>query len=121
MDYNKDIYTYGFCKECKKVVTPLVKLTREYFNYSASKYFKFILFNHDIRNRNDKQYHNLMKFPEFASNECNHLIYKEISRIFVTNIGVVKFSYEHSPLYLIDSGPLSEKDVKFNKNVLFII
>jgi len=62
-----------------------------------------------------------MRYSDFAKNDCNHFIFKDISRIFVTNIGSVKFSYEQSPLYLIDSGPLSDKDIRYNANVDIII
>ncbi len=62
-----------------------------------------------------------MRFTDFAKNDCNHYIFKDIIRIFVTDMGSVKISYEQCPLYLIDSGPLSEKDVKENKSVSLYI
>ena len=40
IDYNIDLYSYGFCKECKQIVTPLIKLPKDLFNYSSSKFFK---------------------------------------------------------------------------------
>ena len=58
-----------------------------------------------------------MRSTDFTKNDCNHFIFKDISRIFVTKIGSVKFSYEETPLYLIDSSPLTEKDVK---NMIFV-
>jgi hypothetical protein len=30
---NSDIYTYGYCKICKRIVTPLFKINNEVFNY----------------------------------------------------------------------------------------
>ena len=40
IDYSLDIFSYGYCTLCKEIVTPLIKLPRDVFNYSSSKFFK---------------------------------------------------------------------------------
>jgi hypothetical protein len=117
-NYNIDIYSYGVCKICQTVVTPLVKLPREVFNFSVAMFFKFMLFNHDLRNRSDRREFNLSK-QYLASNECKHFVNRDIYRIFVTKIGTVKFSYEDSPIYIIESSHMNEKsDIKYFSDIL---
>ena len=100
IDYSLDIFSYGYCTLCKEIVTPLIKLPRDVFNYSSSKFFKQFLMNHDIKNRNDKADFNISLY--FAKNNCGHSSFKSIIRIFVTKIGTLMISYEVFPKYIID-------------------
>ena len=93
VDYLIDIFCYGYCNTCKEVVTPLIKLPRDIFNYSSVRFLKHLLLNHEIINRRDVNVKfNLTEY--FAKNDCYHLSFKNIERIFVTKIGVIKFSYD---------------------------
>jgi hypothetical protein len=112
-NYNIDIFSYGVCKICKKVVTPLIKLTREIFNFSVAKFFKFMLYNHEVKNRSDIKSDFNLKKHYLAENNCSHFLNKDISRIFISKLGIIKFSYENCPLYIIETSPIHE--VK-NKN-----
>ena len=92
IDYNIDIFTYGYCKKCDQIVTPLVKMPKDLFNYSSAKFFKHLFYNDEIHNRDDEQEFNLNSFiPKI---KCNHLSFHDINRIFVTRYGALKFEYE---------------------------
>ena len=118
-NYNLDIYSYGYCKICKCVVTPLIKLTRELFNYSVAKYFKFMLFNHDVKNRSQNKIEFNLKKHSLAKDNCSHFINKDIYRVFITKLGTIKFTYENSPLYIIETSPIHEsKNKKYFIDVL---
>jgi hypothetical protein len=118
-NYNLDIFSYGFCKICNKVCTPLVKLPREFFNYSAAKFFKNMLYNHQMPNRTKHDFNILGISNDLACNTCTHMINRDINRIFITKIGTIKFSYEQSPLYVIEPSPMNErKDILYFRNVL---
>lgn len=96
-----EIYSYGYCELCNTVVTPLIKLPKEIVNFSASKFYKHILFNHLIRNYSQKEEYNIKTI--FGAG-CDHCLYKDISRIFITKIGSVKFSYDSIVKYVfVDS------------------
>ena len=97
IDYGIDIFSYGYCKECKHIVTPLIKLPKDLFNYSSAKFFKHIFNNHEIHNRNDEEQFNLTSFIQ--KKECNHLSFHDINRIFVTKYGALKFEYEKLDKY----------------------
>ena len=102
VDYLIDIFCYGYCIICKEVVTPLIKLPRDIFNYSSVRFLKQLLLNHEIRNRSDQRVKfNLTEY--FAQNNCNHFSFKNIERIFVTKIGVIKFSYDSFIKYYFES------------------
>jgi hypothetical protein len=118
-NYNLDIFSYGFCKICNKVCTPLIKLPREFFNYSVSKFFKNMLFNHQIPNRTKHDFNIFGISNDLATNNCNHYVNRDISRIFITKIGTVKFSYEQSPLYIIEPSPMNER--KNNSYFKFVL
>ena len=100
IDYSLDIFSYGYCRTCNEIVTPLCKLPREVFNYSSSKFLKHMLLNHDIKNRSDNMNFNLSNF--FAKNTCSHSSFKCLDRIFVTKIGALSFSYENIIKYFIE-------------------
>lgn len=118
INYNMDIYSFSSCKLCQKIVTPLVKLPREVFNLSIAKYFKNMLFNHDVKLRPDTNEYNLIK-AGLASGDCHHYSNKDLTRTFITKIGTIKFSYENSPIYLIETSPLNErKDTAYFVQVL---
>jgi len=119
-NYNLDIYSYGVCKICQKVVTPLIKHPKEIFNFSVAKFFRFMLTDHFIKNRNDRRDFNLTK-ALIATNDCEHYVNKDINRIFITKLGTIKFSYENSPIYVIESSPVHEiSNPKYYLNVLDI-
>ena len=112
IDYSLDIFSYGYCRTCNEIVTPLCKIPRDIFNYSSSKFFKHILLNHDIKNRSDNMNFNLSNF--FAKNTCNHSSFKCLDRIFVTKIGALSFSYESIIRYFIEPRFLMYNDVSKN-------
>ena len=108
-----DIYSYGYCEECKAVVTPLIKLPKEIVNFSASKFYKHILFNHMIKNYNRSEEYNI---KEKYEQSCDHYLYKTISRIFITKIGSVKFSYDSITKYVfVDS------KINLDSNVMEVV
>ena len=96
IDYNINIFSYGFCKICKQIVTPLIKLPRDLFNYSSAKFFKHLLGNYTIPNRNDIKECNL---TITLKGKCNHSSFHDINRIFLTNYGGLKFQYEDLKKY----------------------
>ena len=105
-----DIYTYGYCNICSSIVTPLFKLPNEILNYSISRFFRFLLEN--ISNENDiKEYDYNIKYLT-NNNKCNHIINKDVSRIFVTKLGSWLFDYNNIIKYFIS--PLKLNDPKNN-------
>ena len=62
IDYNIDIFNYGYCKKCKQIVTPLIKFPKDLFDYSSAKFFRHLFFNEKILNRSDDQEYNLIEF-----------------------------------------------------------
>ena len=114
IDYNIDIFNYGYCKNCKQIVTPLVKMPKDLFNYSSAKFFKHLLYNDEIFNRNDEQEFNLNSF--IPKTKCNHLSFHDINRIFVTRYGALKFEYEDLKKYNLVSvqNILDAKDIKIS-------
>ena len=113
IDYGIDIFSYGFCQKCKHIVTPLIKLPKDIFNYSSAKFFKHIFNNKEIRNRNDGEQFNLTSFIQ--KKECNHLSFHDINRIFVTKYGALKFEYEKLGKYNLISVQ-NIPDIKNQKN-----
>ena len=96
---NSEIFTYGYCKKCNNIVTPLNRLPNEIFNYSLAKFFKDIFKNHSTVNFCERKQYNIKKF--FENNNCHHNIYSDIIRIFVTKFGSWQFEYESIPSYFI--------------------
>ena len=116
-EYNDVIYSYGYCEKCLKIVTPVVKLPKEILNFSGTKFYKNVLYNKKLINfADDKK--NILNF--FDPNENNdaaincqklkHLHYKDISRLFVTKIGVLKFEYEDIIKYKLLGSQLNLKN-----------
>jgi len=98
-----NIYTYGYCNICKNIVTPLVRLNNEVLNYSMAKLFKFFFENLNMRNNYREYKYNIKKIIDNNnSNKCNHLINKNISRIFITELGSCVFNYSNLIKYYID-------------------
>ena len=116
IDYGIDIFSYGFCQKCKGIVTPLIKLHKDLFNYSSAKFFKHIFNNKEIRNRNDREQFNLTSFIQ--TKKCHHLSFHDINRIFVTKYGALKFEYEKLGKYdLISVQNIPDiKDQKYIKS-----
>ena len=98
-----NIYMYGYCNICHAVVTPLSIVHREIFNFSFAKFMKIILYNHKLHNRTDEDFNIFIssKYP-FVKNNCNHLINKDISRVFLTAYGAIKFTFENSSIYIVE-------------------
>ena len=111
-----DIYTYGYCKICKGIVTPLFKLSNEVYNYSASKFLRFMLENHLSKNQHRNFKFNISNL--IANNDCQHIINKEISRIFVTRFGSYVFEYNEIVKHYISPLNINTND-SFSKNFLF--
>ena len=127
------IFSYGFCEICNCIVTPLVKLPEEVLNYSGTKFFENILYNSkNLINFGDEKV-NILNFDihqkdffdanknEDVAYHCQklkHIHFKDISRIFITKIGAVKFRYEDIIKYKILGSLLninSEYYINYNK------
>ena len=127
------IFSYGFCEICNCIVTPLVKLPEEVLNYSGTKFFENILYNtKNLINFGDEKV-NILNFDIHQKNfldadknedvayhcqKLKHLHFKDISRIFVTKIGAVKFRYEDIIKYKILGSLLninSKNYINYNK------
>ena len=96
-----NIYTYGYCNICKNIVTPLIRLNNEILNYSMSKLVKFFCENLNMQNNYREYKYNIQKIIK-NNNKCNHLINKNISRIFITELGSCVFDYTNIIKYFID-------------------
>ena len=126
-----EIYSYGYCEQCNHIVTPLVKLPEEILNYSATKFYQNILYNKNLINFGDekvniknydirKELFDLSEEENTAYNcrKQKHLHFKDISRIFMTKNGVVKFRYEEIIKYKLLGSQLNTKAeyyIKYNK------
>ena len=107
---NSDIYTYGYCKICKRIVTPLFKINNEVFNYSAYKFMKIMLENHSSKNQQRQFEYNINSNNKII---CNHYINKDISRIFVTRFGSWIFEYNDIKKHYISPMDLNISDSPF--------
>ena len=118
-----DIYTYGYCKICQDIVTPLFKLPNEVLNYSTAKFLKFLFENLNNENNIREYDYNIKNL--INHNKCKHYINKDISRIFVTQYGSWLFEYDSISKYYIS--PLNinqrldemdkDKNNKTNENI----
>ena len=118
-----EIFSYGYCEKCFKIVTPIVKLPKEIMNYSGTKFYQNILYNKKLINYCDK---NIINFTLDNRNidelyNCQkqkHLHYKDISRLFMTKNGVIKFQYEDVIKYKLLGSQLNAKNdyyIEYNK------
>ena len=120
----EEIYSYGYCEKCFKIVTPIVKLPNEILNFSATKFYQNILYNKKLINFGDNK-KNILNFffqktnldidegnndVAYICQKQNHFHYKDISRIFVTKDGAVKFQYEDVIKYKLLGSQLNAKD-----------
>ena len=80
-----NIYTYGYCNICKSIVTPLFKISNEVFNYSSSKFIRFMLENHLSMNQKRNFDYNISNIV--SNKKCDHQVNQDISRIFITRFG----------------------------------
>lgn len=98
---SNQIYTYSYCKKCKCIVTPPLHLTQHMYNYSKYKFIHNMLSNHEhiITNPLHKEKMSMMLLNN-NSKQCNHLINKDINRIFITNSSVLLFEYNTLPKYI---------------------
>ena len=97
-EVNTNIYTYGYCKICKAIVTPLLKMPNELFNYSSTKFFTDMFRHHYCMNNSERSEYNI---KSLCNDKCQHFIHKDIDRIFVTKYGSWKFEYEDLIKYII--------------------
>ena len=123
---DEEIYSYGYCDLCNQIVTPIIILPEEILNFSATKFYQNILYNKKVINFGDKDI-NILNFDtdliynENAAYNCSkakHLHYRDISRIFMTKNGVVKFKYEEIIKYKLLGSQLNTKadsDIEDNK------
>ena len=107
---NSDIYTYGYCKICKRIVTPLFKINNEVYNYSTYKFMKIMLENHLSKNQQRQFEYNINSNIKII---CNHYINKDISRIFVTEFGSWLFEYNDIKKHYISPMDLNISDSPF--------
>ena len=116
---NTDIYTYGYCNICKGIATPLFKMSNETFNYSSSKFLRFMLENHLSRNQTRNYEYNISNIV--VKNNCEHQINKDISRIFVTRFGSWLFDYNDIIKHYITpmNFNINDFDFSFSQNILF--
>ena len=125
------IYSYGFCEICNHVVTPLVKLPEEILNFSATKFYQNILYNKNMINFADEKVNILnvklqndlfdlnsnINYP-YKCRKLKHVHYRDISRLFISRNGVVKFIYEEIIKYKLLGSQLNtnyEWDIEKNK------
>ena len=113
--HNTDIYTYGYCKICKGIVTRLFKINNEVFNYSSTKFIKFMLENNFSRNQIRDFDFNISNL--IINKNCHHFINKDISRIFVTKFGTWIFEYNNITKYYIIPMNLYINDSFINYNI----
>ena len=111
-----NIFTYGYCNICKGIVTPLFKISNEVYNYSSSKFLRFMLENHLSRNQKRNFNYNISNL--IANHNCEHQINKNISRIFITRFGSWVFEYNDIIKHYISPMYLNVND-SFSKNILF--
>ena len=128
-----DIYSYGFCEQCNRIVTPLVKLPEEILNFSATKFYQNILYNKKLINFGDEHL-NILNFnikeetlfdleqegnAAYNCQKLKHIHYRDISRLFMTKNGVVKFKYEEIIKYKLLGSQLNTNTKyykEYNKN-----
>ena len=110
-----NIYTYGYCNICKKIVTPLFRFNNEILNYSTAKLFRLLLENLNMKNNNREYNYNIKEITD-KKNICNHIINKNISRIFITEHGSCVFDYKKIIKYFID--PINiNVEIESNSNI----
>ena len=111
-----NIYTYGYCNICKHIVTPLFRFNNEILNYSTAKLFRFLLENLNMKNTNREYNYNIKEIISENKKICNHLINKNISRIFITEHGACVFDYRGITKYFID--PINiNVEIESNSNI----
>ena len=113
---NANIYTYGYCNICNGIVTPLFKMSDEVFNYSSSKFLRFLLENHLSKNQIRTSNFNISNL--IVNKNCEHQINKNISRIFVTRFGSWIFEYNDIIKHNISPMNLNINDT-FSNHILF--
>ena len=109
-----NIYTFGYCEKCFNIVTPVKKLSVDVFNFSASKFYYHFFYNNNVVNIPISEYSNYKKWEKLEIVDCNHLAFKDISRIFLTESGTVKFSLEKVIKYIPIENQLN-KNLEFKK------
>ena len=114
-----NIYTYGYCNICKSIVTPLFKISNEVFNYSSSKFIRFMLENHLSINQKRNFDYNISNIV--SNKKCEHQVNQDISRIFITRFGSWIFEcndiIKHyiSPLNLDINNSFSKNKLEFKE------
>ena len=106
INYDGDIYSYGYCKICNAIVTPLIRLPLDMYNISSGKYFRFMLYNTEAKNRSDKNEYNI---SNITINTCSHYSFFDIDRVFITQYGNIVIGYSRYDKYKIESITHNEK------------
>lgn len=119
INYDGDIFSYGYCKICDNIVTPLIKIPTEMYNISSGKYLKHFFYNKEAKNRNLKSECNISHLIQKEIN-CNHFSFTDITRIFITQYGNISFSFSYFEKYKIDPCTLQndKKDQLISKSLV---
>ncbi len=116
----EEIYSYGYCEICGEIVTPVVLLPKEIVNFSGTKFYQNLLYNHNLLNycgEKQKKINNFIGDNTDLSicKEKNHCHYKDISRIFFNKNGAIKFQYEDVIKYKLIGSQLNNKNSNYYK------
>ena len=91
-----EIYMFGFCKECNTIVTPIIKLSNDFFNYSLTKILERIMLNNCLNFNLRKEFNS----KNIANINCKHNN-KSIKRLFINNINCFEFDLDDFGIYSI--------------------
>ena len=101
---NEQIYTYGYCKICKCIVTPLFTSTFYALNFSKNKFIHNFLYHHSAQNNSTRTSFNISPFifetSAIPSKPCSHFINKNINQIFITKHSSFVFEYSSFPKHI---------------------
>lgn len=119
INYDGDIFSYGYCKICDNIVTPLIKMPTEMYNISSGKYLKYFFYNKEAKNRSIKSECNISHIIQKEIN-CNHYSFTDIIRIFITQYANISFSFSYLERYKIDPCTLQndKKDQLISKTMV---
>ena len=101
---DEQIYTYGYCKICKRIVTPLFTSTFYALNFSKNKFIYNFLYHHSSQNNSTRSSFNISSFifgtSPLPSKPCTHYINKDINQIFITKHSSFVFEYSSFPKHI---------------------
>ena len=111
-----EIYTFGFCKICNDIVTPINIITNDLYNYSSTKFFERLIIS------NNKNFNKRSEFnsKNICNLNCNHNSI-DIKRFFIDNFSCLEFEVSDIQIYNILPINLNFYTNHINlKNKLFI-